>query len=112
MLLKQAVVIGALWALALGNSADAQQTLSGQPAVVRVEGLERVVDALARVERKLDQLLSSRWEYRLVRHNRLNETFSTDAVAELSASLGRDGWELVGATDEGGFIFRRRVLSR
>ena len=102
----------ALLAAALASAAApalAQQTLTGQPATVRVEGLEQVVDALRQVERKLDLLLQSRWEYRAVQRNRLDDFGDLgDAVT----ALGRDGWELVSVNVEEGYLFKRRVLPR
>jgi len=65
--------------------------------------LKDMVTQLKGVQQRLDALIMSGWEYRLVSHNRFE-----NLEAQIN-SLGRDGWELVGVTREEGFVFKRRV---
>ena len=90
----------------LAAPVGAQQTATSLPQVVQVQGLGEVIDALERVERKLDRLLSSRWEYLFVQRNRLEN------ISNRVKLLGQEGWELVTITVEEGFVFKRRVVAR
>ena len=88
--------------LALCGTTSGQQATA--PTVVQVEGLEKLVTLLQRIDRGIAHLAYSRWEYKIVQRNRFNE----DQERQIEA-LGRDGWELVNATVQEGFIFKRRV---
>ena len=88
--------------LAMSGATLGQQVTA--PQVVRVEGLEEMVGLLQRIDSGIARLASSRWEYKFVQRNRLDENMDTRILA-----LGRDGWELVNVTVEEGFIFKRRV---
>ena len=77
------------------------------PALVQVQGLEEVTATLRRIEGNLAQLLTSRWEYRFVQRNRLDQLNAV--VPNELESLGRDGWELVNVTVQEGFLLKRRV---
>lgn len=83
-------------------SAHAQQT--NIPATVQVQGLDQVITSLQRIERQLQQFADSRWEYRFVQRNLL------DDIDEQIKTLGAEGWELVSVTQQEGFILKRRVL--
>ncbi|MCP4964982.1 MAG: DUF4177 domain-containing protein [bacterium] len=75
------------------------------PEVVRIEGWEEAIHLLQRVDKGITRLEQSRWEYKVVQRNIL----SGDLKEKIEA-LGRDGWELVNATVQEGFIFKRRVM--
>jgi len=65
--------------------------------------LPEVAAGLNRLQRQLERLLHSPWEYRLLQPNRFE-----NSVEQLNV-LGKEGWELVGVSPEAGFIFKRRV---
>lgn len=74
------------------------------PNVVRIEGMNEMLSLLKRIDKGISRLAASRWEYRTVQRNRFN-----DKLRDQIEELGRDGWELVNATVQEGFIFKRRV---
>ncbi len=69
----------------------------------KAERLSDIVTSLGVLQRQLDSLLHSTWEYKALRINRFGD------FDKQVASLGREGWELVGVTIEEGFIFKRRI---
>lgn len=94
--------------VALSGSAFGQPT--APPQTVRIEGLEQVIGLLQRIDRGIDRLAQSQWEYRTVQRNRLGSTRLGENIERQIQALGRDGWELVGVTVEEGYIFKRRVV--
>ena len=87
---------------ALSGPTSGQQAAA--PTLVQVQGLEEVVRLLRSIDSGIARLASSRWEYKFVQRNKLDQDMDTRILA-----LGRDGWELVNVTVEEGFIFKRRV---
>lgn len=83
--------------------APAQQNQTGIPAIIQVQGMAEVLGTLQRIELRLEQLQDSRWEYMFVQRNRLED------VEEQVKRLGTQGWELVGVTQEEGYILKRPV---
>ncbi len=93
------------WVLFLALSGPAAGQQATAPEVVRIEGWEQVIHLLQRIDKGITRLEQSRWEYKIVQRNR----FADDLEGQIEA-LGRDGWELVNATVQEGFIFKRRVM--
>lgn len=57
---------------------------------------------------KLDKLLYSKWEYKVMNPNKLDTSSGQSQNDVDFTGLGRDGWELVGISLNVGFIFKRR----
>ena len=93
--------------VALQGSAFGQ--LTSQPETVRIEGLEQVLALLQKIDRGINRLAQSQWEYRTLQRNRLGSSRLGENVKQQIQAMGRDGWELVGVTVEEGFIFKRRI---
>lgn len=100
--MKLFFIIGLLCSMTLSGSAFAEE--ESVPNVVQVEGMSEMLSLLKRIDKGISLLTASRWEYRFVQRNRLNNDLKDKITA-----LGSDGWELVNATVQEGFIFKRRV---
>ncbi len=100
--MKLFFIIGLLCSMTLSGSAIAEEDTI--PNVVQIEGMSEMLSLLKRIDKGISKLAASRWEYRFVQRNRLNNDLKEQITA-----LGRDGWELVNATVQEGFIFKRRV---
>ncbi len=100
--MKLFCIVSLLCSMAVSGSAFAEEETV--PKVVQIEGMTEMLSLLKHIDRGISQLAASRWEYRIVQRNRF-----TDNLNEQIAALGRNGWELVNATVQEGFIFKRRV---
>jgi len=95
-------IFGLLCAMAVSSSAFAEEETV--PNIVQIERMGEMLGLLKHIDQGISRLAASRWEYRIVQRNRF-----TDNLKEQITTLGDDGWELVNATVQEGFIFKRRV---
>jgi len=98
--------LGLVVLLMLSSPLMAQQ--KEVPAIVQVQGLDEVLATLQRLERNMQQLLTSHWEYRFLQRNRLDQL--NDEVPAQLDRLGRQGWELVNVSVQEGFLLKRRII--
>jgi len=75
---------------------------SAEPAGL-LKAVEEANQRLARVEKRLDAILRSGWEYRFLQYNLLANT------KQEVDQLGREGWEFIGISEREGFMFKRRL---
>ena len=100
--MKLYYIIGLLCSMTLSGSVFAEEETV--PNVVQIEGMSEMLSLLKHIDQGISRLTASRWEYRFVQRNRLNNDLKEQITA-----MGHDGWELVNATVQEGFIIKRRV---
>jgi hypothetical protein len=108
-LLLSVLAVALLWLLAPRAELHAQTT-DFSPVVGAIGALgDTVKHGVAEIKAKLDALLYPRWEYKVIAPNKLDASDGRTRDEVDYAGLGREGWELVGFSQNQTYVFKRRA---